>query len=278
MIDLLLLLIAVIWGTNYSIVKSALREIDPHAFNAARMTIASAVFLSVILTLRLRPNAGGASGTDRADSIAAVFQTSARLNARDVAELAVLGFGGHFLYQYFFISGLALTTVANASLMLAATPVFIALINAVSGRERIGRRHWIGAVLSMLGIYIVVGRGAEFTGQGHALLGDLMMVVAVICWALYTVGARRLISRHSPVGVTGLSMAIGTLIYLPATWRHVSAVSWSQLSSRTWLAILYSSLMALCVSYTIWYAAVRQIGSARTSVYSNVIPIVAMAT
>ncbi len=41
---------------------------------------------------------------------------------------------------------------------------------------------------------------------------------------------------------------------------------------------MYSALFALCIAYTIWYAAVREIGSARTSVYSNVVPLVAMGT
>ena len=57
---------------------------------------------------------------------------------------------------------------------------------------------------------------------------------------------------------------------MPRAW---DAVTW-----RTWISIVYSSIFALGVAYTIWYAGVRQIGSARTSVYSNVIPIVAMAT
>ena len=46
----------------------------------------------------------------------------------------------------------------------------------------------------------------------------------------------------------------------------------------TWIKLVYSSLFAICVAYTIWYAAVREIGSARTSVYSNLLPIVAMVT
>jgi drug/metabolite transporter (DMT)-like permease len=73
-------------------------------------------------------------------------------------------------------------------------------------------------------------------------------------------------------------MAIGTMLYVPVTWAHVRATAWGSISVRTWVAIVYSALFALCVAYTIWYAAVRQIGSARTSVYSNVIPIVAMLT
>src|SRR6185312_5444330 len=114
--------------------------------------------------------------------------------------------------------------------------------------------------------------------SGDGRTGDLLMVAAVICWAIYTLGSRRLISRHSPVGVTGLSMAIGTSIYVPVSWGHIRSVDWLALSTRTWVSIVYSAIFALGVAYTIWYAAVRQIGSARTSVYSNVIPIVAMAT
>jgi drug/metabolite transporter (DMT)-like permease len=268
-IDALLVLMSVIWGTNYAVVKSAFREVDPQAFNAVRMSIASLVFLTIITVLQVRP-------VRATDSIGSVFQTPTRMTGRDWLEVVALGFVGHFLYQYSFIGGLALTTVANSSLLLAATPVVIALLSAALGQERVGVRHWAGAVLSLIGIYIVVGHSVELSGQG--LTGDLMMIAAVICWAVYTLGSRRLISRHSPVGVTGLSMAIGTLIYVPATWSHVRSVDWAHLSLGTWLAIVYSSIFALGVAYTIWYAAVRQIGSSRTSVYSNVIPIVAMAT
>ena len=73
-------------------------------------------------------------------------------------------------------------------------------------------------------------------------------------------------------------MAIGTVVYVPVMWGHVRAARWAEVSWPTWLSILYSSIFALGVAYTIWYAGVRQIGSARTSVYSNLIPIVAMAT
>ena len=266
MIDLLLLLMSVIWGTNYSIIKAAFRELNPQAFNAARMGIACVAFLSIIVALQLRPR----------PNVNSIFQTPTRMTRRDWIELGALGIVGHFFYQFFFIGGLALTTVANSSLLLAATPVVIALLSAALGQERVGLRHWAGAVLSMAGIYVVVGHGVTLSGDG--LKGDLMMVAAVICWAAYTLGARRLVARHSPVGVTGLSMAFGSLIYIPVMWPHVRTVDWVHLSLQTWISIVYSAIFALGVAYVIWYAGVRQIGSARTSVYSNVIPIVAMVT
>lgn len=266
-IDALLLLMAVIWGTNYSIVKSAFNEVDPQAFNAVRMTIASAVFLAIMAVSR----AAGRATTD-----ASIFRTPAPITARDWRGLAALGVVGHFVYQYLFIGGLARTSVANSSLILAGTPVIIALTSAVLGHERISRLHWFGAALSMAGIYLVVGRGATLDSGGF--IGDVMTFGAVCCWAAYTIGAGQLMERHSPVAVTGLSMALGTLLYVPLALPRILAVEWDGLSAGTIGAVLYSALFALCVAYTIWYVAVRDIGSARTSVYSNIIPLVAMVT
>jgi drug/metabolite transporter (DMT)-like permease len=270
LIDVLLLLMVFIWGTNYSIVKRAFLEIDPQAFNAMRMLIASAVFVATILFMnhrtRRRPHSGG---------VESVFHTPEPLTLRDWLILAALGVIGHALYQYFFIGGLALTTVANSSLLLAVTPVVIAILSAILGIDRVGPLYWVGGALSLVGIYFVVGHGISI---GSTARGDLMMCAAVLCWAIYTLSAGPLMRRHSPVGVTGVSMAIGTLVYAPLMLSKLRATPWASLSRGTWIAIVYSALFALCVAYTIWYVAVREIGSARTSVYSNLIPIVAMLT
>jgi drug/metabolite transporter (DMT)-like permease len=70
------------------------------------------------------------------------------MTGADWIRLFVLGLVGHVAYQLFFIGGLARTSVANSSLMLAVTPVLIAIISAVLGHERISRIHWIGAAVS----------------------------------------------------------------------------------------------------------------------------------
>jgi drug/metabolite transporter (DMT)-like permease len=267
-IDILLLLMTIIWGTNFSIVKHAFAQMDPQAFNAVRMLIASAAFLAIIASARRLRGTGG--------RLVSVVVTPAPITRRDWVALVLLGLVGHAGYQYFFIGGLARTSVANSSLMLAATPVVIALISAAMGHERIGRLHWLGAALSVFGIYLVVGHGAS--GGGASVTGDAMMFGGVICWAIYTLGSRHLMLRHSPVGVTGVSMAIGTLIYVPLVAGNLRAIDWGAVTGSTWCALIYSALFALCVSYTIWYVAVREIGSARTAVYSNLVPIVAMVT
>lgn len=270
-IDALLLLMTLIWGTNYAIVKHAFRFIDPQAFNAVRMMISSTVFLTIMAAIRRLPPSRRAEG-----SLAGIFYTPSRVTARDWVGLAALGLVGQCLYQYAFVGGLAGTSVANAALITAGAPVLIALASGAIGEERIGAGHWLGALLSLAGIYIVVGPGLSVGGS--TLRGDMTMVGAVCCWAIYTLGSRPMMARHSPVAVTGLSMAIGTMLYVPLVIPHLRRVEWSDVDPMTWATIVYSALFALCVAYTIWYAAVRDIGSARTSVYSNVVPLVAMAT
>ena len=264
-----------IWGTNYALVKTTFRELDPQAFNALRLIEASAVMVGVnLLVSRYRParaDAGAGVG-----EIASIFHTPATVTGRDWRRLAWLGLVGHCLYQYLFIGGLADTSVANGALIVSASPIVITLLSTLSGNERLGAPHWAGTLLSFLGIYIVVGRGAEVTAA--SLRGDVMLLGAVVCWALYTIGARPLMTRHSPVGITALSMLLGTLMYLPLAAPALMRVEWSAVSAVTWIKLVYSSLFAICVAYTIWYAAVREIGSARTSVYSNLLPIVAMVT
>jgi len=262
-LDPSLLLMAIIWGTNYAIVKSAFHEIDPQAFNALRLALASTVMVL-------------ASRTARRLHLDEDFHTSATVTRDEWIRLAVLGLVGHCLYQYLFVGGLAQTSVANGALIISLTPVVITLASAIGGTERVGALHWAGTALSLAGIYLVVGQGAHVSGA--SVRGDVMMMAAVGCWAFYTIGARPLMARHSPVGVTALTMLLGTIVYVPLVSTHLATLAWRAVSVTAWLKVIYSSIFALCVAYTIWYAAVRRIGSARTSIYSNLLPVIAMAT
>jgi drug/metabolite transporter (DMT)-like permease len=251
-VDALLLLMTLIWGSNYSIVKIAFRELPPQAFNGVRMLLASAIFLALI----------AATG----------WQSVTR---RDVVCLTALGFIGHFIYQICFIGGLARTSVANSSLIIGCSPVTVMLLSAAVGQDRVHRSHWAGILMSVGGVYLVVGRGASVGGA--TLLGDLLTVAAICCWAAYTVFGRPLLTRFSPLVVTGYSLALGTLLYVPFTLPQLVAMDLSRVSAKVWVITVVSAVLSLCLSYWIWYRAVQEIGNVRTSVYSNLVPLVAMA-
>ncbi|HEY8551397.1 MAG TPA: DMT family transporter [Vicinamibacterales bacterium] len=278
----LLLLMVLFWGTNYSVVKVMVRDLPPSAFNAVRLVVASGVFLAMIAaSTTLRRRAPGvrnaiANLTPGGGSNLAFLRTSSRITPRDWLMLAGLGVVGQFLYQLFFAEGVPRTSVANASLILGCTPIIVSLTSAALGLERLGLPHWIGIALSAVGMYLVVGAGASMSGA--TMTGDLLMLGCVICWTAYTLAGQPLLQRHSPLLVTGWSMALGTLLYVPYSIPAVRTVDWSRVPAFVWIGTILSALLALNVAYIIWYAAVQRIGSARTSIYSNLVPIAATIT
>jgi drug/metabolite transporter (DMT)-like permease len=267
MTDALLLLMVLIWGSNFSVIKRAFEEIPPQPFNALRLVIASIVFLAAIkLAQRM---------ARRGDAVSSVFHTKNPLTRRDRIDLIWLGLVGHFGYQYFFVGGVALSSASNAALIVGSTPAVLAVVSALLGRERISRLHWVGAAISAVGIYLVVGQGASF-GGAH-IRGDLLVMASVACWVAFTLGAASLIQRHSPLYVTGMTMIYGGIPYVVMALPQILRVPWADVSAWTLSAMVLSALLALNLAYVIWYTGVQRLGPARTSIYSNGVPIVAMS-
>ena len=272
-LDALLVLMTVIWGGNYSVIKAALREIPPIAFNALRLSLASLLFLVAIgVGSRLRFLRTSIHRHPQGERVQKLQTTPDTL--RDWIGIVLLALVGQFIYQLLFMGALARTSVANSSLILGCTPIFVALMTAALGHERITPLRWGAAALSAFGIYLVVGHGAAVSRA--SLGGDLMMLAAVLCWSASTVGSRPLLARHSPLVVTGYSMAIGSAFYVPFAWVALRGLAWREVSASAWLSIAFSAVFALCVAYMIWYTAVQRLGNTRTSVYSNMVPLVAM--
>jgi drug/metabolite transporter (DMT)-like permease len=151
----------------------------------------------------------------------------------------------------------------------------LAAVSALLGREQISRLHWLGAAISAAGIYLVVGPGASFGGD-H-LRGDLLVIASVTCWVTFTLGAASLIQRHSPLYVTGMTMVFGGIPYVAMALPQILRVPWVDVSAWALTSMVLSALLALNLAYVIWYMGVQRLGPARTSIYSNGVPIVAMA-
>ena len=100
----------------------------------------------------------------------------------------------------------------------------------------------------------------------------------MLAWSAYTVAAKPLLARHSPIVVTGWSMALGTVFYLPYAIPDMLAVDWRQVSAGAWIGTSLSALLALNLSYVLWNTAVQRIGSSQTAIYSNLIPVAAVGT
>ena len=254
--DLAIGLLVLIWGVNFSVVKWALGQFDPLAFNGIRFTIGAAVLVPFVLRGR----------------------GLARFERRDWLPLLGLGVLGNTVYQVLFVVGIDLTLAGNAALMLAMAPAFVTLLSAALRHEQVRTEGWIGVLLSIGGIVLVLTGAADVRFGRETVAGDLLMLGAAAAWAVYTVGASPLVRRHGALPVTGVTMWIGAVFLLLISTPSLLAQDWARTTPIGWVALVVSGALAVGLSYVIWYHGVEHLGSARTAVFSNTVPIVALAT
>lgn len=252
MTELGLVAMSVIWGVNFSVLKYGTAVMAPLAFNVLRMALGCTVLLT----------------------LAAVRRTPSPTR-RDRWRLMALGLLGHGIYQAFFAMGIARTRAGTAALVISASPAVVALVARAFGHERLSRRAVLGIASSIAGVGLVLGGSLQADGASH-LVGDLFILVAVVCWAFYTSGLMPLTRRVESVQVAAWTLVGGvvplSLVAAPALW----ATAWGSVGWRAWGAVAYAGVMAMVVAYLFWYRGVHRLGPTRTAMFANLQPIVAL--
>ncbi len=251
--DASLVLVAIIWGVNFSVVKYGTTLIDPLAYNGVRVMLAGVLLFAIAVGSRIP------------------FPP-----AREVAVLLALGVLGNGVYQWFFIEGVARTRASDAGLVIAASPAFIAVVGRMLGVERVSGRGVAGILMSVGGIALVILGTTNGTAGDASIRGDVLVLFGSLCWAFYTVLLKPYTEHLSGLHVSAFTMLGGAIPLFFVALPAISATHWAQLPVKGWSAIFYSGLLALVVAYLFWYRGVRVIGPTRTAMYSNLQPVVAV--
>lgn len=251
-----LLLLSVIWGVNFTVVKAVLEYVEPLGLNALRFPLACAVMVPPLLNRRgplLPPRS-------------------------DLPRLLALAVLGNVAYQMAFVLGIDGTLAGNASLILASSPVWTVILSTWLGHERVSSLAAIGVTATLGGVaLVVVGRGDAVGVEGTSLTGDLLMLLAALLWAVYTVGARGPIQRHGPLRVTAWTLWFGTPFLVVAGLPTLVSQGIT-FPFQVWAGVAYSGVLSVGVAYLIWYRGVQRIGNARTAVFTNLVPVAALVT
>ena len=255
--ELLLLLVAIVWGINPPIIKLGLQSIPPLPYNVARLLVASVV---AVVALWL-------SGTYR------------RMERGDIWRLCRVSAFGFFVFQIFFTEGIQRTTSGNASFMLCLMPVSVLLLNKLFGLERITRPVLIGIACSICGIaLIVIGAGKELSLAGDHWLGTLLILASQGGYAYYTVFSKELLDRYSTYQVTALLMLITTGLLLAVAIPDMARVQWGEVPFAGWCSVLFSGILALCLCNFLWIWGTGVLGTSRVAIFNNVSPVFAVIT
>ena len=252
-----MLIVCLIWGVNFSVLKYALGYIGPYGLTAIRFAIASVVLWFV----------------------ARALEPGAPLSWGLRFRLAGLGVLGNTAYQLSFMLGLTRTTAGNSSLLIASTPLVTALLGVGLGVEKLTRGVRIAVGVGTLGVLLVVLDSGRRTGFSlETMSGDLLTLLAVLCWSLFTHGVTRVQARTSPLRVTAWTVIGGTPVLLLVGLPELMALDWGALPLLVWGAIGYAALFSIVIAYALWSQSVRAVGGSRTALFGVTVPVVALAT
>ncbi|HKM79068.1 MAG TPA: DMT family transporter [Candidatus Bathyarchaeia archaeon] len=252
-VDLLLIVVMLLWGLNYTVIKVGLEQVDPFAFNAIRFSLASAILIIISLAKKSR-----------------------RPSGRMFMNLLALAIIGNVFYQIAFILGIDRSLAGIASLVIASQPVFVMILNLILRIESVDFRGWVGIVLSFVGILLLINIESFGGAMGSSTLsGDVLLVIATIFWSIYTVLAKPVLASVNTLDLTTYTIALGTVFLTVIAIPSLSKLNVGSISWDGWIAIVYTGVL-LAFSYVIWNLGIKKIGSTRTSIYYNLTPVIAI--
>ncbi|HEY0001655.1 MAG TPA: DMT family transporter [Actinoplanes sp.] len=242
----LFLLVAVLWGIPYFLIKIAIEDLSPVFVVAARCAIAALVLLPV----------------------AAVRGTLGALRGRlpAVAVIAVVHIVGPFLLITY---GETHISSSLTGLLIAIEPVVIALL--MSRAEPLTRGRVTGLVLGFAGVAVLVG--LDLSGDRLGLLGAGMVLLAAASYAVATFLVQRTAGDVPPEALAGATTTISTLVLAPFALLSLPAQA---VRVEAWASLGALGVLCTAVALLAFYGLIGLVGSNRAGLVTYVNPVVAV--
>jgi drug/metabolite transporter (DMT)-like permease len=250
--DLVLVLANIVYATAALGTRLTLDHVPPATLALLRLMIATAVL--VPFTLR-QPS----SGFTRGDHVR-------------LAAMGVVGFAAAYALSHW---GLARSTVTNAALLIAVEPLTLLALGPLLLGERLSDRERMGAAVAVVGAVVVVVNGIP--GVTAALVphwrGDVMLVLAGVAYAVYTLVGRPVLRRRPALAVTTWSIAWGLPALAPLAVAEWYAGTRVQPTPAALVGTLYLGGVITGLGYLVWNRVLERVSAARAAVFLNVQPV-----
>lgn len=247
----------VIWGGTFIATKIALTEASPVTIIWTRFGI-GVIILGIAVLARRQ------------------FALPAK---SDLPYLILLGLIGVTFHQWLQATGLQTARATTTAWIVATIPVFTALLGWLVLKEKMGWMRVGGIVIAALGVLLIVSEGnvsALFTGE-TGTIGDLLILISAVNWAVYTILSRRELARHPAARMMFYVMLFGWLF--ACIWMFGFGPGLSELPRLTasgWTSILILGIFGSGLAYIAWYDALQAIPASQLGVFINIEPLVTM--
>lgn len=197
------------------------------------------------------------------------------LRRKDWLPFTILGFQGVVFHQNMQFIGMATAGVSNANWMIAGTPSIVALLGWLFLGERLSKTSIVGLFISGFGVLLIVGLGTKGLSLFRiGALGELIIALSALNWAVFQIISRKLIQTSRPtftafwMNVIALLMQSALLIAFPPDFQELASTS-----PRGWAAMLFLGCICSGLCYIFWYDGLSVMPAAKVAAFQFVQPI-----
>ncbi|GAB4451508.1 MAG: DMT family transporter [Anaerolineae bacterium] len=252
---LAMILAAACWGAGTVMSKGVLGYLPPLTLLVVQL-VASLTFLWVVIIIqRLRVPL-----------------------RRETFRLGLIGVLNPGLAYTFSLLGLALTAASMSALLWAAEPILILGLAWFILRERLTWSLLACSLLAIIGVFLVIGVNASIDNSG-SFSGNLLILVGVLCCALYTVLTRRDAATLDPVLLVALQQTaalLWALLIWPFELWAAEMINLTAISSSAWLWAVVSGIVYYALAFWFYIMGLKRIPASLAGLFLNLIPIFAI--
>jgi drug/metabolite transporter (DMT)-like permease len=237
----LLIMANVLWAASYVASKFVLFDTSVTIMLALRMGLSALLLLPFLIARRKDLN----------------------LTRQAIPQLLILALVGFVINKLLEYGGLALTTASDVALLITSESIFTAAFSWVFLRERFKRLTGFALLLGFVGVYLIVERSLVPNippgGGAWRIVGDLLVVLALLVEAFYTVRGKALLVKYPPLMITSASIVVSMIFWMPVAAWEIIHTGWHPLGLVAWLSVGWLALMSTVVAYLAWFQGLAKV-------------------
>ncbi len=193
---------------------------------------------------------------------------------RVLARIALAGLLGVTANQSLFLFGLRHTTAVNATILVTTVPVFTVLGSLLLRLERPSVPKLAGIALAAVGATVLVDPVRLTLGPGEAL-GNLLILLGMLCYAAYFLVSKPIVTRHDPVTVSAYVMLFSAIGVLPIGLPALAEARLTGIPAATWWLVAYVVVFPTVFTYFLNLWALRRVSSGTVATFIYLQPLFA---
>ncbi len=205
-----------------------------------------------------------------------LFIPKEKINKKDYFKFFIAALFGIAINMMSFLKGLSYTSPISASVLMITAPIFVMIFSFLFLKNPITKYKIIGVFLGMTGaaVLILYGKKSMYSGSNPSL-GNMLVVLNAISYALYLILAKPLLNKYSPVTFAKWLYTFGLILILPFSISEFLDLKWALIPLEIHLKIVFVVFFSTVLTYLFNLIALKELKPTTMSVFIYLQPLIA---